>query len=310
MNIPDKLFGIDEQLAKVERFIREFKNLEKKAVILYGPPGVGKTTTAYYIAKKFGYKLIEINCSDQRTQEELKKLYVSVKTVGLQKKLFLLDELDGIAMVRGKDVRFPPKTIPLLKKILTETKYPIIITCNDINLIPDSIKELCELIEYRIVDRLAYIRAAQQLGIRITRYVPSFRQLELMAKGSMGYSMQSRTAKLKRYFATGVFDGEYTDDIGIVLLENVPKFLRGLDLYYFIEFLSIADLTRRILERMLEERGQDVSGSAYPDFKKPGYILDGFKFPVYTKDAADYVCRFFEKLRLLKESEKGNKGSE
>lgn len=38
----------------------------KRAVLLYGPPGVGKTTLAEALARDFGMELFELNASDSR----------------------------------------------------------------------------------------------------------------------------------------------------------------------------------------------------------------------------------------------------
>lgn len=39
----------------------------KKVILLYGPPGCGKSTLARVLAAHAGYKSIEINASDERT---------------------------------------------------------------------------------------------------------------------------------------------------------------------------------------------------------------------------------------------------
>lgn len=45
--------------------------MNKKVLLLYGPPGGGKSTLAKVLAKHCGYKSIEINASDERTGEKL-----------------------------------------------------------------------------------------------------------------------------------------------------------------------------------------------------------------------------------------------
>ena len=42
-----------------------------KAALLSGPPGVGKTTTSYLVAKEMGYEMMETNASDTRSKKAL-----------------------------------------------------------------------------------------------------------------------------------------------------------------------------------------------------------------------------------------------
>ena len=42
-----------------------------KAALLSGPPGVGKTTTSYLVAKEMGYEIMETNASDTRSKKKL-----------------------------------------------------------------------------------------------------------------------------------------------------------------------------------------------------------------------------------------------
>ena len=45
----------------------------KKAVLLSGPPGIGKTTMAQLVCKEAGYNWIELNASDVRSKVKLKE---------------------------------------------------------------------------------------------------------------------------------------------------------------------------------------------------------------------------------------------
>ena len=55
---------------KIELITVSFRSL------LYGPPGLGKTTLAHVVANHAGYKVVEINASDDREYCDEKILYV------------------------------------------------------------------------------------------------------------------------------------------------------------------------------------------------------------------------------------------
>ncbi|MGE5574893.1 MAG: AAA family ATPase, partial [Ignavibacteria bacterium] len=90
-------------------FIEWLKNKRhtKKAVLLYGPPGVGKTALANAAAKEFGFTIIEMNASDTRSEKAVNAVakpatsYMALDNFsGATKKsgnMLFLDEVDGIA---------------------------------------------------------------------------------------------------------------------------------------------------------------------------------------------------------------------
>ena len=63
-------------LEKISQWLDQWKEGVplKKALVLYGPPGVGKTSAALAIAHDLGYPLVEMNASDQRNRESMKSI--------------------------------------------------------------------------------------------------------------------------------------------------------------------------------------------------------------------------------------------
>lgn len=101
-------------------------NINKKPILLYGGPGTGKTLLAHLVAKKLNYDLYEINASDYRDQESMKRLAEISRQTSLfgKKRLILVDEVDGMA---GTD----RGGITELIKVLKENCCPTILTAND-----------------------------------------------------------------------------------------------------------------------------------------------------------------------------------
>ena len=104
-------------------------NLNAKAVLLSGPPGIGKTSTVRVIAHNLGLKVIGSNASDTRNKEgidnQLKHL-TDNSLLGKNSEQFviMLDEVDGMSSGdRGGS--------KALIDIIKTTKKPIICICND-----------------------------------------------------------------------------------------------------------------------------------------------------------------------------------
>ena len=100
----------------------------KAAVLLYGPPGVGKTSVTEALARERGWDLVEINASDKRSGEVLSKiagLASTQSTLFSRGRLILLDEIDGI------NLRADQAAVTTILQIIKETQYPLILTAND-----------------------------------------------------------------------------------------------------------------------------------------------------------------------------------
>jgi len=120
------IIGQDLIIKEVQTFFRAFPL--KKALIISGPVGTGKTSLAIALANEHNLELFELNASDLRNRaslEEVLKPSIEQQSLFKKGKLILMDEADGItATDRGG--------LPELIALITKTKYPIIITANDI----------------------------------------------------------------------------------------------------------------------------------------------------------------------------------
>ena len=286
-----QLYGIDEQLKKIETFIKhweEYKKKGKSAILLYGPPGTGKTSSAYYIAKKLNMKLYEYNFGLYRTAEECKEIYLRAKCILPRNKLLLLDEFDSLAITPKKnEIKYPPRTLSIIIRTLKETNSPIIITCNNINYVPDSIKELCELVEYKRPDQKLIKSVAERMGIKYQGWIPSWRHLMKLKYGSHGYSVQSFTGRVKYFFYTGIVkdENEYDDKFTLCLVENVFKLVSNNiispdELHVFLEILDVCDKIKSY---------------------KP--LNEVFNFPRIIKNYINTNVRFLEKAKEVKHIE-------
>lgn len=106
---------------------------EKAAVLLEGPPGIGKTSIVYALANDLNMVVIETNASDTRTKAKLEaKLKETVKSKGIMdyitdynRKIILIDEVDGIYGVSDRGA------VPTILNLIQETQFPIILCSNE-----------------------------------------------------------------------------------------------------------------------------------------------------------------------------------
>lgn len=113
-----------------------------RAVMISGPPGIGKTTAAHLISRQLGYNPIELNASDTRSKKLIESSLKSIinnksldgwygggqmtaEGVTIQENsVLILDEVDGMS---GGD----RGGIGAINQLIKKTKVPIILIAND-----------------------------------------------------------------------------------------------------------------------------------------------------------------------------------
>ena len=124
-NISDMVGNEDSRAAIMEWFAKWKKGT--KPLLLIGPPGIGKTTMAFLVAKQFGYDMIGLNASDVRSKSRINEILTPVlgNVSVLGSPMIFVDEVDGI---HG---RGDYGGVAALVDILKEPTVPIILAAND-----------------------------------------------------------------------------------------------------------------------------------------------------------------------------------
>jgi len=116
----------EKAVVDLKIFLKEFP--KKKALMIHGPAGTGKTSLAIAAAKENNLEILELNSSDLRNRAKLEQILepaVQQQSLFKKSKIILMDEVDGVT---GTDIG----GIPELVKLIGMTQYPIIMTCNDV----------------------------------------------------------------------------------------------------------------------------------------------------------------------------------
>ena len=142
--ISDMVGNEEARAAITEWFVKWKKGT--KPLLLVGPPGIGKTTIAYLVAKQFGYDMIGLNASDVRSKSRINGILMpvlgNVSVLGIP--MIFVDEVDGI---HG---RGDYGGASALVDILKEPTVPIVLAANsDDSDKMKSIKKVVKIIQFK-----------------------------------------------------------------------------------------------------------------------------------------------------------------
>ena len=176
----EEIKGQNEAITKIKNFITGFNlgkltRTRKKALILHGPPGTGKTTLAHVAAKEMNLEIFELNASDLRNKENLQEILkpaIEQQSLINQSKIILIDEADGISVVdRGG--------LTELLMLIELTTYPVIITANDVwTKKLSGLRKKTELVQLKEVE----YRIAKDIMIQILKNEKKFVENDILTK--------------------------------------------------------------------------------------------------------------------------------
>lgn len=134
----------------------------KRAVILYGGPGIGKTSAALALAHDMGWDYIEMNASDQRTKDAINKVAGSASHMGTfegtaGKRLLILDEADNL---HGNADRGGESAII---NVIKNANQPIILIANDFYALSKPLRDLSEPIQFRSILSTSIVKVLKKI---------------------------------------------------------------------------------------------------------------------------------------------------
>lgn len=155
------IVGQDKAIQYILYYFENFPKTYKKALLVYGPTGCGKTSIIKAIANEKNFELIELNASDYRNAEAINSIILPAsqqQSLFSIKKIILIDEIEGL---HGQNDR---GGFLALIDVIKKSKFPIVLTAQDaFDERFKSLRNYCELLELlplntnEILKKLKYI---------------------------------------------------------------------------------------------------------------------------------------------------------
>ena len=123
----------------------------RDAVILHGSPGVGKTSAAHALANDMGWPTIELNASDQRTGDVVKRIAGEAAKSGTLtggtsgRRIVIMDEADNLTHNADRGGS------RAITDVVKSANQPLILIANEFYDMSNSLRNACETIEFRDV---------------------------------------------------------------------------------------------------------------------------------------------------------------
>jgi replication factor C large subunit len=140
---------------------------KSRPLLLYGKPGIGKTSSAWALAADMGWEVIELNASDQRTAAVIERIAgagsTTMSLTGASHKLIIIDEADNL---QGTADRGGAKAIV---DCINRAQQPVILIANDLYGLSAEIRSRCDPVQFKavqarsIVPRLKYLCSAEKV---------------------------------------------------------------------------------------------------------------------------------------------------
>lgn len=148
----DRIVGNSDSITSLKAWVLSWNKIlpDKRAVLLIGPPGIGKTATVGALANELNMELVEFNSSDKRNKDSIETLVwraATQQTLDGRPRIILLDEVDGLSGTSDRG------GVGAIVRVIQESVHPIVMTANDSN--SPRIKDLLKSCDVFLFERIS-----------------------------------------------------------------------------------------------------------------------------------------------------------
>jgi replication factor C large subunit len=159
----DEVIGNAERLAQVRQWMLHWlSGRRKQPLLLWGPPGTGKTSIAYALKEEFDLDIIEINASELRNKNKVERVVLPTSMAGSlfgRGRLVLIDDADILA---GNADRGGSGAIV---SFLSECACPVIVTATNIwDKKLAAIRNECEPVEMKKISKVSIRKLLEHIA--------------------------------------------------------------------------------------------------------------------------------------------------
>jgi replication factor C large subunit len=179
-----EIIGNSDRVEHVKQWMLQWMNGDKgKPILLWGPPGTGKTSIAYTMKREFDLEILEMNASQLRNKKRVERILGGSLLAGTlfgTLRIVLIDDADVLA--GRKDSGGSTAIV----RFLRDAPCPIIVTATDIwdkKFAP--VRNECEKIEMKRINKASVRKRIREIA-KLESLDISDEKLEAIAEGAHG----------------------------------------------------------------------------------------------------------------------------
>ncbi len=155
--------GNHDRIEQIRQWILHWiSGKKRRPLLVWGPPGIGKTSLAYALSGEYDLDVIEMNASELRDKGRVEKLTAGTMLAGSlfgRTRLVLIDDVD---MLAGRKDSGGSAAI---SKFLKENPCPILLTASDIwDKKLAGIRNDCETMEFKKISKVSITKLLESIA--------------------------------------------------------------------------------------------------------------------------------------------------